>query len=810
MAAGALGYGLSWTAAQALSLAGEEGVAMAAAPERPQGKGEAADGAGDTVLPRPLEAIRPEYPEGATGDAVVRLEVVVGLDGAAQSVRVVDGVPPFSTAAMAAAVKARFEPARRGDRAIVARFLIDVSVQEPAAPPPAPPPGPTAPAPAEVGLLAAPLVTSPARAPAALSAPALEPPQPIDVNVEGHRGSVSSPDPGGTHISPAAAARLPGAFGDPFRAVEVLPGVVPYVSGLAYFFVRGAPPTTTGYFLDGVPVPLLFHVGGGPAVVASSLIAGVDFHPGGYPVQFGRQTGGVLSAQLVTPPARFSAEATLRFADAGARVTAPLPGDRGVAFAAGRFSFTQALVPLIAPGTSLGYWDYQAGVSYRLSGEERLRLLAFGADDFLTQESRGVPRPLYKAQFHRVDLAYERGEGETAGRRLPGVLLGDDEVPDESPDTRARVRIAATVGVDRSHMLGQGDVHGLLGQVRAIGEVPIHRMLRVRAGADVLAEERGLDRAPAWERPIGDDGSFAETFADRAVGTFGAFADLALRPRGFVEIVGGLRADLYGDPGGGAVGVDPRLTARVALWPWLTSITTFGIAHQRPSFVIPMPGVVPAASELVLQEAVQASQGVEVRLPLRISLNATGYYHELRNLTDYLATCWRAEDECRFFTTASGRSYGLELLLQRQLTERLGGQIAYTLSRSERTVGEETFAADTDRTHVVHVVLGYEPLPGLHASARITAYSGRPFTLSAGKRNVARGPGFFRLDARVSKTWRLGAGAHVAVVLEGLNVTLSKEMVDVDCRSPIRIEQSCGQQEIGPITIPSLGVSGGF
>ena len=78
--------------------------------------------------------------------------------------------------------------------------------------------------------------------------------------------------------------------------------------------------------------------------------------------------------------------------------------------------------------------------------------------------------------------------------------------------------------------------------------------------------------------------------------------------------------------------------------------------------------------------------------------------------------------------------FGAVIALQvGSLTEQLGGQIAYTLSRTERTSGGETFAADSDRTHVVHVVLGYELLPGLHASARLTAYSGRPFTLSAGK-----------------------------------------------------------------------------
>ena len=45
--------------------------------------------------------------------------------------------------------------------------------------------------------------------------------------------------------------QLPGAFGDPFRALDALPGVTPIVSGLPFFYVRGAPPANVGYFLGG-------------------------------------------------------------------------------------------------------------------------------------------------------------------------------------------------------------------------------------------------------------------------------------------------------------------------------------------------------------------------------------------------------------------------------------------------------------------------------------------------------------------------------------------------------------------------------
>jgi hypothetical protein len=50
----------------------------------------------------------------------------------------------------------------------------------------------------------------------------------------------------------AEVRQLPGALADPLRAIEALPGVTPTLSGVPYFFVRGAPPGDVGYFFDGI------------------------------------------------------------------------------------------------------------------------------------------------------------------------------------------------------------------------------------------------------------------------------------------------------------------------------------------------------------------------------------------------------------------------------------------------------------------------------------------------------------------------------------------------------------------------------
>jgi hypothetical protein len=61
---------------------------------------------------------------------------------------------------------------------------------------------------------------------------------------------------------------------------------------------------------------------------------------------------------------------------------------------------------------------------------------------------------------------------------------------------------------------------------------------------------------------------------------------------------------------------------------------------------------------------------------------------------------------------------------------------------------------------------------------------------------VKRDPAFYRLDLRVEKRWTLGRAAWISFVVEVMNATLHKE-------------QFAGE-EIGPITIPSIGVEAAF
>jgi hypothetical protein len=120
-----------------------------------------------------------------------------------------------------------------------------------------------------------------------------------------------------------------GTGGDPIRVIESLPGVSQIVWPFALYAIRGANPGNTGFFLDGMRVPALFHFALGPSIVHPYLIDRLSFYPGGYPARLGGYVSGAVAVETAAPPndtTRLSAD--VRLYDAGV-ATAPWDGGRG-------------------------------------------------------------------------------------------------------------------------------------------------------------------------------------------------------------------------------------------------------------------------------------------------------------------------------------------------------------------------------------------------------------------------------------------------------------------------------------------------
>ena len=710
------------------------------------------------------------YPEGAQGDVVVVLTLTVGVDGDVRSVEATETHEPFSSAAVAAAKVFRFSPATRGGKPVAVVIHFEIKFTEPL-------PTPEAEASEDAPALNAAASDAETAATAlAKAAPRAATPrqQAIEIEVRGARlaPTVSS-------LSRAEVRQLPGAFGDPFRAIEALPGVTPIVSGLPFFYVRGAPPGNVGYFLDGVRVPYLFHVGLGPSIVHPALVSRVDLYPGGYPARFGRFAGGIVSGETTAPQATPHGEGNIRLFDAGALVEGGFAGGRGTVLLGGRYSYTAAVVSLLAPTIDLAYHDYQARVSYDLTPRDRVTAFTFGSYDLVGETQNNILNVLFGSEFYRGDLRYEH-----------------------SFDDGGTLKTALSLGFDQTRIGDQRNSQDRMLGLRSQLDHPLGKAALWRSGFDVTLDGYSSDSKTYADPEDPDTIRFNNLFPPRTDLAAGVWTDVVWNVTDRLEVTPGLRADVYESGGVSAFALDPRISARFKITDKLHLIHAYGIAHQPPSFVVPIPGLTPGKLQGGLQNSWQTSAGVELDLPEDTSATASVFHNAFFRMSDVLGLR-QAGDDDSLDQRANGSSIGFELFIHRRLTRRLGGYLSYTLSRSERKLDGYTFPSAFDRTHVASAALAYDLGRRWRAGTRVVFYTGVPqsssiggVTFAAPDPHPARNPNFYRIDVRLEKRWQLGKKPWISMVLEVMNVTLNKETV--------------GTREIGPVTIPSIGVEAGF
>jgi TonB family protein len=713
------------------------------------------------IVPPQLESppVAP-YPAGAHGDAVVIVTVTVNRDG---SVRTASAEPnePFSSAASAAVRGFRFAPATRDGKPVAAVIRLEIAFQ------------------AQVTAPAEPAASEAAETNQPRASPSAAKPTERTIQIEVRGAKLA---PAVTSLSRGEVRQLPGAFGDPFRAIEALPGVTPIVSGLPFFYVRGAPPGNVGYFLDGVRVPYLYHVGLGPSVVHPALVSRVDLYSGGYPARFGRFAGGIVSGETNDPQFELHGEGNVRLFDAGALVEGGFAHGRGSALLGGRYSYTAAIVSLLAPNTTLAYRDYQARVTYDLTPRDRLTAFGFGAYDLLGQTQNNILNVVFGVEFYRQDLRWEHRFSDHSVLRT-GVVLGYDQ---------------SRVGDQRNsqdRMLG----------VRSQLDHRLSERLQFRSGIDATLDSYTADKRTYADPEDPDTLRFNRIFPPRLDQAAGAWADVVWNVDDRIELTPGARVDLFGSGGASAVAVDPRVAARFKITDKLRVVHTYGLSHQPPSFVVPIPGLTPGKLQGGLQSAWQTAAGLELDLPGDIDLRATLFHNAYFKMTDVLGLSSAAGADTAIEQRARGEAEGFELYLHRSLTRQLGGYVSYTLSRSTREVGGYVFPSAFDRTHVGSLALSYDLGKHWRAGGRFVFYTGVPTSNrvpGAAPRtpdpHPPREPSFHRIDVRLEKRWQLGLSKRswISMVLEVMNATLNKETI--------------GSTAIGPVTIPSIGVEAGF
>jgi len=611
---------------------------------------------------------------------------------------------------------------------------------------------------------------------------------------------------------------VPGTFGDPLRVVQNLPGVARTPFGIGALVIRGANPGDSGIFVEGHRIPLLYHFLIGPGVLSPQLIDRIDFFPGNFGVDYGRVTAGIVDVHIRTSEApRLHGLADVNLLHSEAFVEGPI-ADGWTGSISARRSYIDLLLPLVLPSNVTTaapvYYDYQAGANRNVPGG-RLSLFAFGSNDSLkvisTDPRQGNIDLGLELGFHKLIGIWTEALGNWTNRLSPGVGY-----------ERVKFGAGAAAINQSAYIL----------ELRDELSRPIGKHLTVRVGFD--GQERFSSvyfnlPVPPDSRLYGDTVTMPQQRTiplDTAAG--GVYADATWDMGGGVTVIPGIRSDGFRYVGQNRLTFDPRLVVRWKMSDKHTWKAGAGIFHQMvdPQLLNPEfgnPNLSPIWAD-------QYSAGFLRNLTEKITLDATLYYVRRHDLP---------VPPPPFTSDGRGRSYGMELILKHDFTERFYGWLAYTLSWSEQTVyavgapmGNDMnvqdpnaprqatwFPTDFDQRNNLIAVASYA-LQKWRLGARFRLVSGAPTTpmtegafdadagmdvCRAGPTNSARKPTFNQLDFRVDRTWtfrawQLGFYADLNNIYNAKNP--EGTIYDYRCRTSLPIR--------GVPFYPILGIRGMF
>ncbi len=605
-----------------------------------------------------------------------------------------------------------------------------------------------------------------------------------------------------------------GTMGDPIRVAMLLPGVAASVSGVGYPIVRGALPGDMLYEVDGIRVPMLYHLLFGPAVIHPRFVDQITFQPGGYAAEDGRFPGGKIGATTARVDDDPLWVADLSIVETSLfRAQKFGPGNKGEMVAAARYGTLGYIVEGLASNTVFRYWDYQARVGYWLPTGGKLTFTVLGAADAAGELDPDTgEEDVLSLGFHTADLRYRHGFGNAWA--VGGVQLSHEfiEPPDED---------------DGDDDFGGSDMQS----VRPYAEVgwAAARGLELRAGGDILYQDFGLT--------LGEDEDVFTSPADTGA-TFGGWASLEWT-LGDVLLHPSVRIDHYRYDGvreDRETAVDPRLSASYQATTDVAVKAAAGV-HSGParlSFVEPpiVFGPVPAFEGLGLMRGLsrtyQVQAGVEVDLPRDFEVSATGFYHDIHSGIDFsvidepatadTTPCNGDDGDTLDPFDIDGASYGAELLLRRRLGHAVYGWTSYALSNSSRTISGRDVPFDFDQRHVLNTVVSWEVGRNWTLGGVFHFNTGNPYTPEVADRcpggffeprrgatNSARLPSYWRVDLRVQKrevfdTW------FFDFYIDLFNALFQWETVGYD------IDPDTGQPEAEevPLFVPIIGIRGEF
>ncbi len=632
---------------------------------------------------------------------------------------------------------------------------------------------------------------------------------------------------GATQFGSVTATRLgreeirrgAGTAGDIFRGLDVLPGVA-NTGEFSNFTVRGRGPRDNLILIDGIPFDKVIHfdrslgeeedIGGGGrfSIFAPNIIGGAEFQAGGWEAAYSGRSGSLLKLDIAEGnPDTPAISARVDIAGGELTYDGPsyLAGNTSVLLSARYFDFGN-LFKVIGQ-KDIGDPEL-ADVLFKsvtdLNDRHSVSLLAlYSPEDY----SRDVENVLESDDFEDTSILTTEQDSMLLGLTWTwlvgneGRLTNAAFLRDSDKTSRLGEAFPDLTGVeqDPEDVLVRENILNLTENEREIGwrgdyttPTPWGALsLGARYSRIELDFDTRLDGD--WIRYVYDQDDFRADPSQKFVvltpsridSAFVAkesrvsayidhaffFGDLTLRP--------GLRFDRDGLSNESLW--SPRLSADWQVGSATRMSATAGIFYQTPR-VLDLAAD-PTNSQLENERTKQVSLGLEHYLTPDLKLAGEVYYQDLDNLI-----VPGDETSGVAFNNGTGDSAGIDITVQKRMSNEWSTSLAYSYSRAKRddNFGEGEYDADFHRPHVLTLAASWQPNDRWAVAAKWKYATGRPtdgfiinadifndpnnlrFSKEITTNNTERLRDFHALNLRVDYRRRIG-GVSVITFLDVIN-----------------------------------------
>jgi hypothetical protein len=534
-----------------------------------------------------------------------------------------------------------------------------------------------------------------------------------------------------------AIKNLPVLLGerDVLKIIQLLPGVQGGQEGTTGFYVRGGNLDQNLVQLDEATIYNPNHLFGLFSTFNINSINHVQLIKGGFPPEFGGRLSSILDITMKEGnKKKYQTEGGIGLLSTNLTFQGPIQKNKSSFIISGRTSYIDLLLkPLTSKTTTYKFYDINAKMNYELGKKDHLFLSFFKGND-------------NAAYTGANSLNYGTDFGNTTATLRWNHLLGNKTFSNTSV-------------IYNDYHLGLGTTQNNYYEVLYTGindfniktDITYTPNSKHKIKTGFTFSHHNLYPASVSSRVPRRGNKITinkDSIAARVSNEFAFYAGDDYDISDKVSVNYGVRVPVFSTSGITYSSVEPRITTKISINQTTSikgSYTRMNqFLHSVPNSTASLPTDIWLSSSKLIkpQKSSQFALGFFKNFnDNSIETSAEIYYKTMDNQVLFKegSQIVLATNLDSILTFGSGKSYGLELFIKKNFG-RLTGWLSYTLSKTTQLFPDlnrgKEFPASFDRRHNFSVVGTYELNKRWTFSADFVFYTGRAFTLPAGRVTV--------------------------------------------------------------------------